>query len=137
MKKKKKSILAIVIVLIILVGCGVGAYFIFRNRADDTGGKGGALGISSRYDGMYYYYINGMYYKSAYIKLKGNQWASNDGDSGTYKVDGTNITLYKSVMGDDEIILVGIIEDGIISIKQDMGGISMNIYYCQEGKVPN
>ncbi len=137
--KRSSKVLIVVLILVVVAGCGIGAYFLFRDKFDSASGNGGDKSgtISSPYDGMYYYYISGTYYKTEYIKLKGNKWASADGDNGTYKVEGTDITLYKSVMGDNEVILSGTIEDGIITVKQDIAGISMNTYYCQDGKVPN
>ncbi len=137
--KKSNKIIIVILVLVVLSGCGVGAYFLFRNKSSgDDGSSGGTQGATtSRYDGMYYYYISGMQYKSVFIKIKGNQYESSDGDKGTYKVDGINITFYKSVMGDNEVVLSGTIEDGIIAIEQNMGGISMTVYYCLDGKMPS
>lgn len=137
MKRSSKIIIAILII-VILAGSGVGAYFLLSNKSSDEGDGGAGYGnMSSRYDGMYYYYISGMQYKSVFIKIKGNKYESSDGDSGIYKVNGTSITFYKSVMGDDEVVLSGTIEDGVISVKQDVMGIEMYVYYCKDGKAPS
>lgn len=149
--KKSVKILIIIIMIAIFAGLGVGAYFIFRNNfagsnssvegdanRDDDENVGKNPGItSSAYDGMYYYYIAGTFYKSVYVKIKGNKWENSDNENGTYKVSGTNITFYRTIMGDNEIVLTGTIYDGVITIEQNVGGISMNVYYCKEGSMPS
>lgn len=83
-------------------------------------------------NGTYYSFENGDYDKSDYLVLKNGEWIDSDDGSGTYEIDGENITLYIEFLGNDEELCGGTISDGVITINL----LGFTTYYCKEGKVP-
>ena len=79
-------------------------------------------------NGIYYLYENNSLDKSSYFNLSDDKWTSDDGVSGSYKIDGTNIVFYM----DNEELYSGTIGNGKLTIGSDFG---VTIYY-KEGSQP-
>ena len=71
--------------------------------------------------------IDGIYYKvlpnettdsKTYFELKSGKWTDEDGETGTYKTEGNNITFYIEFFGEQEEVAKGTIEDNILTINQ-------------------
>ncbi len=80
--------------------------------------------------GTYYLYKNNAYDKTQYIKLSGSSWEDDDGETGTYSISGSTIVFYYEIFGENEELMSGTINDGVITVS--LGGAKR--VYCKEGK---
>lgn len=90
------------------------------------------LNVGESIDGTYYYYKNISLDKAHYITLQDGRWSDSDDMSGTYKVADGKIEFYANIFGENQVLYVGTIKDGVM--KLDIMG--MECYYCKEGKTP-
>ena len=80
----------------------------------------------------YYLYEDNRLNKDSYYKISSSKWEDENGDTGTLKIEGTNITLYMEVFGKNEELYSGTISNGRLAI--DAAGVT-SVYY-KEGFEP-
>ena len=79
--------------------------------------------LSTGIDGTYYKLkSNGETDKATYFIIKSGKWEDEDGESGTYKLDGDKITFFVTFFGETEELCDGTIADGKLTINGVMSG---------------
>ena len=96
-------------------------------------GLAGCGSSDSSTDGTYYLYENSALNKEEWYSLSGSDWSDHLGASGTFAVSGTNVTFYVEILGSNEELFGGTIENGVLTI--DFFGTTM--IYCKEGSEPS
>ena len=77
---------------------------------------------TGKVDGTYYKLkSNGETDKATYFIIKSGKWEDEDGESGTYKLDGDKITFFVTFFGETEELCDGTIADGKLTINGVMG----------------
>ena len=74
-----------------------------------------ACSHSKNENGTYYEYANNEKKADSWIKIKSdNKWSDDDNVSGTYQIENGEITFYSEVLGSNEELMSGTINNGII-----------------------
>ena len=89
---------------------------------------------SNNFDGTYYFAQNGNVDRSNYITLKGSVWTDNDGETGKFQINGSQITLYTDFGGEQVELTSGTISDGVLALEETLGFVQ---YYYKDGKIPD
>lgn len=155
MKKKVLAVLGLFLAfcmlataMFALVGCGD------KDDADEEEDGGSRSGE----DGTYFYYADGKYDRTVFIRLSGGKWMMNDvGEtmSGTYGISGGGkITFKYTISGSDELgrmimdelgkkegqsieLCTGKVGDGVLLLETAVeGALPLHETFCQEGKTP-
>ena len=87
-----------------------------------SGGSSGGGGSDDTYYEVKGYGSSATLDESSWIKLKGGKWSDDDGESGTYKLDGNKITILQ----DGEELMTGTLKDGTIEL--EMWGMPAGTY---------
>lgn len=87
---------------------------------------------NSQNNGTYYLFDNGVTDKDSWVKIDGSKWSDNDGMSGSFELDGENISFYVELDGEKELLLDGTLKDGKLTI----GGSLVSVVYYLDGKAP-
>ncbi|MDE6504614.1 MAG: leucine-rich repeat protein [Clostridia bacterium] len=91
------------------------------------------LGLAARNNGVYYKLgYDGELDKSDYIKINSGSWEDNDGEKGTYKLNGENVTFYVEFLGSVEELASGTLSNGVLAL--DIGGGMKEIYVTETHK---
>ncbi len=88
--------------------------------------------IAMKTNGTYYGYRNGEYDEDDYFTLSGGKWTDNDGETGTYKIDGENIIFFVEFFGSNEELATGTISNGVIAL--NVGGGVKEMYVKKDHK---
>lgn len=84
--------------------------------------------VASRNNGTYYKLgNNGELDKTSYFIINSGKWEDEDGESGTYKLDGNKIVFYYTFFGETEEIADGTLENFVLIINGDT-------YVCEKHK---
>ncbi|MDE6059528.1 MAG: InlB B-repeat-containing protein [Clostridia bacterium] len=119
----KRKLLVLICAMVAAVTCLIGLVAC----GGTVGGSGGGV------NGTYYPYENGSYDKTAWIKLNGDTWTTNDGDSGTFEVKGNEIVIYIDLYGSKQIFSKGTVKDGVLTMTT--AGITRT--FCKDGAKPS
>ena len=74
------------------------------------------VGLANRNNGTYYLYAYEQFNENEYYKLDGGKWTNAAGESGTYELNGDNITFYQNLFGSNMELASGTLKDGIITL---------------------
>ncbi len=72
--------------------------------------------IAMKTNGTYYSYYNGKYNEESFITLNMGTWTDDDGESGHYKIDGDQITIYVDLMGEEIEFAKGTVNNGVLKL---------------------
>ena len=73
--------------------------------------------IAMKTNGTYYSYYNGEFNEKNYLTLSFGAWTDDDGESGSYKIEGDNITIYVDFMGEEMEFATGIVTNGVLKLE--------------------
>ena len=96
-------------------------------------GSGG--GSDSGIDGTYYAYKNNVKQSNDWIRLSGDTWSDNEGESGRLENKNGVLYLYVSVFGEEDVFCYGTASDGIF--RWTTAGLTYRSYYSDKSSATN